>query len=271
MFSTAQQFSLAQKTGFNSMGNFTANYCYGYPSATTSFSSICAAKNSPGENVYASVLGDKKSKFESRPKEDSFSKNKPNHSLIEKRRRDKMRILLQDLAAHVPMCRSVAGSKLDKFTVLKLAIQHMHAIKNCSTTPLCRKTITGKQFQINDIFEKNKNEFFGIISCDRGIFYYASHSIVQSLHFHPSDVAGNTIFDFLQISDSERFRKALTENIDKKHQQEAKLFQIYGHTKTAFSSMHASGGILININCKIATGNKDNTVSLISNVFLSIK
>ena len=49
-----------------------------------------------------------------------------NHSAIEKRRRDKMNTYIKELSTILPSCPS---KKMDKLTVLRLALQHMRSIK----------------------------------------------------------------------------------------------------------------------------------------------
>ena len=44
-------------------------------------------------------------------------KSRPNHSLIEKRRRDKMKAHIHELAALVPMCAAINTNKLDKVRI----------------------------------------------------------------------------------------------------------------------------------------------------------
>uniref|UniRef100_A0A9J8BH95 Basic helix-loop-helix ARNT like 1b n=1 Tax=Cyprinus carpio carpio TaxID=630221 RepID=A0A9J8BH95_CYPCA len=102
------------------------------------------------------------------------------HSQIEKRRRDKMNSFIDELASLVPTCNAMSR-KLDKLTVLRMAVQHM-------------KTLRGAA---NPYTEANYKPAF--LSEDE-----LKHLILRN------DLIGQSLFDYLHPKDIAKVKEQLS-------------------------------------------------------------
>ncbi|OXB71187.1 UNVERIFIED_CONTAM: hypothetical protein H355_010729 [Colinus virginianus] len=102
------------------------------------------------------------------------------HSQIEKRRRDKMNSFIDELASLVPTCNAMSR-KLDKLTVLRMAVQHM-------------KTLRGAT---NPYTEANYKPAF--LSDDE-----LKHLILRN------DLIGQSLFDYLHPKDIAKVKEQLS-------------------------------------------------------------
>ena len=63
-----------------------------------------------------------------------ISSGRQHHCEIEKRRRDKMNFYIGELASLIPLC-GLANRKMDKLTILRLAVEHVRSIQGESIRP----------------------------------------------------------------------------------------------------------------------------------------